>query len=420
HFIIPEYRVDEAVNGILEELEKRVRELKSEGKQLEAHRLEQRTKYDVEMIKEMGYCNGIENYSRYLDGRKPGEPPRTLLDYFPDDYLLVVDESHIAVPQIHAMIGGDRSRKKNLVDFGFRLPSAYDNRPLTFKEWESRIYQVIFMSATPGDYELEHSTQIVEQIIRPTGLVDPIVDVRPTKGQINDLVNEIEKIVKRKEKIMVTTLTKRMAEHLVDYFKEVGIRAEYLHSEIDTIQRAELIRQLRLDEFDVLVGINLLREGLDIPEVSLVAILDADKSGFLRDTRSLIQTIGRASRNINGHVIMYADIMSANMKSAINETNRRRKIQLEYNKKNGIVPRTITKPIQESLSEELVKQEQEIKVIEDKIKDMMNSEIEIIDLINNLEIQMRNYANELKFEQAAFLRDKIRDLRSIYLKTPKH
>ncbi|MEX2725907.1 MAG: excinuclease ABC subunit UvrB, partial [Candidatus Sigynarchaeum springense] len=323
HFIIPDYRFDDAIQGIENELEDRVAELKAQGKLLEAHRLEQRTKYDLEMIKELGYCTGIENYSRYLDGRKPGQAPRTLMDYFPDKYLLVVDESHIAVPQVHGMIDGDRSRKKNLVDYGFRLPSAYDNRPLTFDEWLAKIPQAIFMSATPGDWEMKQSTQVVEMIIRPTGLIDPYVEVRPSAGQIDDLVKEIGKVVDNKEKAMVTTLTKNMAENLSEYFKEIGIRAEYLHDEINTIERAEIIRKLRLDEFDVLVGINLLREGLDIPEVSLIGILDADKEGFLRDTRSLIQTIGRASRNVNGHVIMYADTMTRSMKAAIDETNRR-------------------------------------------------------------------------------------------------
>ncbi|MHA1684686.1 MAG: excinuclease ABC subunit UvrB [Promethearchaeota archaeon] len=419
HFIIPENRFEEALQEIMHDLDDRVLELESQGKMLEAHRLKQRTKYDVEMMREIGYCTGVENYSRYLDGRKPGEPPRTLLDYFPSDYLMVVDESHIAVPQLHAMIGGDRSRKKNLVDYGFRLPSAYDNRPLTFDEWEEQVPRVIFMSATPGDWEIKNSTQVVEQIIRPTGLVDPVIEVRPTKGQIDDIVKEIGKVLVRNEKVMITTLTKRMSENLVDYFKEVAVRAEYLHSEIDTIKRTELIRQFRLDEFDVLVGINLLREGLDIPEVSLICILDADKSGFIRDTRSLIQTIGRASRNVNGKVIMYADKVSISMKEAIVETNRRRSLQIAYNKEHGIEPKSIVKAIPDSLVNEIADQEAEISDVESKIKDAVDSEIEIIELITTLEIRMRELAKELKFEQAAFLRDKIMVLKKTYLKKKK-
>ncbi len=418
HFIIPDYRFDAAIQGIEEELEEQVNELKSKGKLLEAHRLEQRTKYDLEMIKELGYCTGIENYSRFLDGRQPGQAPRTLIDYFPDKFLIVVDESHIAVPQVHGMVDGDRSRKQNLVDFGFRLPSAFDNRPLTFDEWLAKVKQAIFMSATPGDWETKQSTQIVEMIIRPTGLIDPYVEVRPTAGQIDDLVKEIEKIIKLKEKAFITTLTKNMAENLSEYFKEIGVRAEYLHDEVNTMERAEILRRLRLDEFDVLVGINLLREGLDIPEVSLIGILDADKEGFLRDARSLIQTIGRASRNVNGHVIMYGDTMTRSMKAAIEETNRRRKKQVDYNTAHSITPKTIKKAIPESMSEEMQKQKEEIEGIEAQIAakaKSLDSEIEIAELIHTLEMQMLEFAAALKFEQAAYLRDKIRDLKANYL-----
>jgi excinuclease ABC subunit B len=415
HFIVPDYRFDEAIAGIEEELEERVDWFKEKGKLLEAHRLEQRTKYDLELIKEFGYCTGVENYSRFLDGREPGQPPRTLIDYFPDDFFMVVDESHIAIPQIHGMLEGDRSRKKNLVDYGFRLPSAYDNRPLTFDEWEAKIKQVVFMSATPGDWEKTKSSQVVEMVIRPTGLIDPYVEVRPTAGQIDDLIKEIDQILPRKEKVMITTLTKEMAENLSEYFKEIEMRAEYLHNEINTIERAEIIRKLRLDEFDILVGINLLREGLDIPEVSLIGILDADKEGFLRDARSLIQTIGRASRNVNGHVILYADTMTRSMKEAIDVTNRRRALQVAFNEEQGITPKTISKPIPDSLSEEMAKQEKELANVEAQIQEKMDSEIEVMELIRNLEVQMTQLAAELKFEQAAFLRDKIRDLKATYL-----
>jgi excinuclease ABC subunit B len=418
HFIIPDYRFDDAIQGIEDELDDRVADLKSKGKLLEAHRLEQRTKYDLEMIKELGYCTGIENYSRFLDGREPGQAPRTLIDYFPDKFLIVVDESHIAVPQVHGMIDGDRSRKRNLVDFGFRLPSAFDNRPLTFDEWLAKVKQAIFMSATPGDWETKQSTQVVEMIIRPTGLIDPRVEVRPTAGQIDDLVKEIGKVIKDKEKTLVTTLTKNMAENLSEYFKEIGVRAEYLHDEVNTMDRVEILRRLRLDEFDVLVGINLLREGLDIPEVSLIGILDADKEGFLRDARSLIQTIGRASRNVNGHVILYGDTMTRSMKVAMEETNRRRKMQVEYNTAHGITPKTIKKAIPESMSEEMQKQKEDIEGIEAQIAakaKSLDSEIEIAELIRTLEMQMLEFAAALKFEQAAYLRDKIRDMKATYL-----
>nr|6O8G_A Chain A, UvrABC system protein B [[Bacillus] caldotenax]6O8G_B Chain B, UvrABC system protein B [[Bacillus] caldotenax]6O8G_C Chain C, UvrABC system protein B [[Bacillus] caldotenax] len=345
HFVTREEKMRLAIQNIEQELEERLAELRAQGKLLEAQRLEQRTRYDLEMMREMGFSSGIENYSRHLALRPPGSTPYTLLDYFPDDFLIIVDESHVTLPQLRGMYNGDRARKQVLVDHGFRLPSALDNRPLTFEEFEQKINQIIYVSATPGPYELEHSPGVVEQIIRPTGLLDPTIDVRPTKGQIDDLIGEIRERVERNERTLVTTLTKKMAEDLTDYLKEAGIKVAYLHSEIKTLERIEIIRDLRLGKYDVLVGINLLREGLDIPEVSLVAILDADKEGFLRSERSLIQTIGRAARNANGHVIMYADTITKSMEIAIQETKRRRAIQEEYNRKHGIVPRTVKKEI---------------------------------------------------------------------------
>nr|6O8E_A Chain A, UvrABC system protein B [[Bacillus] caldotenax]6O8E_B Chain B, UvrABC system protein B [[Bacillus] caldotenax]6O8F_A Chain A, UvrABC system protein B [[Bacillus] caldotenax]6O8F_B Chain B, UvrABC system protein B [[Bacillus] caldotenax] len=345
HFVCREEKMRLAIQNIEQELEERLAELRAQGKLLEAQRLEQRTRYDLEMMREMGFSSGIENYSRHLALRPPGSTPYTLLDYFPDDFLIIVDESHVTLPQLRGMYNGDRARKQVLVDHGFRLPSALDNRPLTFEEFEQKINQIIYVSATPGPYELEHSPGVVEQIIRPTGLLDPTIDVRPTKGQIDDLIGEIRERVERNERTLVTTLTKKMAEDLTDYLKEAGIKVAYLHSEIKTLERIEIIRDLRLGKYDVLVGINLLREGLDIPEVSLVAILDADKEGFLRSERSLIQTIGRAARNANGHVIMYADTITKSMEIAIQETKRRRAIQEEYNRKHGIVPRTVKKEI---------------------------------------------------------------------------
>ena len=347
HFVTREEIMKIAIQNIEKELEERLEELRSQGKLLEAQRLEQRTRYDLEMMREMGFCSGIENYSRHLTLRPPGSTPYTLLDYFPDDFLIVIDESHVTIPQIRGMYNGDRARKQVLVDYGFRLPSALDNRPLRFDEFEERVHQVIYVSATPGPYELEKAPDVVEQIIRPTGLLDPTIDVRPIEGQIDDLIGEIQERVKRNERVLVTTLTKKMAEDLTDYLKEIGIKVRYLHSEIKTLERIEIIRDLRLGVFDVLVGINLLREGLDIPEVSLVAILDADKEGFLRSEHSLIQTIGRAARNANGHVIMYADTITKSMEKAINETRRRRSIQEEYNRKHGIVPKTIQKEIRD-------------------------------------------------------------------------
>ncbi|MFX1591076.1 MAG: excinuclease ABC subunit UvrB [Promethearchaeota archaeon] len=415
HFIIPEENKVRALELIREELEERIKYFKSQKKYAEAQRIERRVKFDLEMMKEMGWCKGIENYSRPLDGRPPGTPPMTLVDYFPDDFLIVVDESHITVPQIHGMIGGDRSRKNNLVDYGWRLPSAYDNRPLTFEEWETKINYVIFMSATPGDYELEKSTGVsAEQIIRPTGLVDPMVEIRSAKNQIDDLLGEIRKVIKNKGRTLITTLTKRMAEDIAEYYNELGLKITYLHSEVDTVERFEILRQLRDGTFDVLVGINLLREGLDLPEVQLVAILDADKLGFLRDTRSLIQTIGRASRNVDGKAILYGDRISAAMKAAIDETNRRRDKQIRYNEENKIAPQTIKKNILKSLSEEQDFKDREVKKLKQKVKEKMRElekegEIEVV--IQYLEDKMFMAAKELRFEDAAYLRDRIKEIK---------
>jgi len=394
HYATSKEKIEKAIESIEKELEERYNFLIDNGKILEAQRLMQRTRYDIEMLREVGYCSGIENYSRHFDGRQPGEPPYTLLDYFPDDYLLFIDESHVTIPQLRAMYGGDKSRKDNLVEYGFRLPSAYDNRPLKFEEFEKKINQAIFVSATPGEYEIKNSTQIVEQIIRPTGLVDPEIFVRPVKGQIDDLIGEIRNTVDKGYRVLVTTLTKRMAEDLTDYLKEIGIKVKYLHSDIDTIERMKIIRDLRLGELDVLIGINLLREGLDIPEVALVAILDADKEGFLRSQTSLIQTIGRAARNAESKVIMYADTITESMKRAIDETNRRRKIQMEYNKKHGIVPKTIIKPIFEVIEATKPVEVEDSLSKEDKQK-----------LIENIEKEMHKAAKQLDFERAAQLRD---------------
>lgn len=412
HFIIPDENKIKALDYIKKEMKEQIEKFKSEKKFAEAQRIERRVKHDLEMMKEMGWCSGIENYSRPLSGREPGTPPMTLIDYFPDDFLIVVDESHITVPQIHGMIGGDRSRKNNLIEYGWRLPSAYDNRPLNFEEWENKVKFLIFMSATPSKYELEKSEGIsAEQIIRPTGLVDPQVEVRPAKNQIDDLLGEIRKVTKNNGRILVTTLTKRMSEDIAEYYNELGIKIAYLHSEIDTIERFDILRQLRDGTHDVLVGINLLREGLDLPEVQLVAILDADKLGFLRDTRSLIQTIGRASRNVNGRAILYGDKVSTAMKEAINETNRRRKKQLKYNEVHDITPRTIQKNILKSLSEEQEFKEKETKklkkTIEEKIEELADMEI----ILEFLEKKMFLAAKELRFEDAAYLRDKIKDIK---------
>ncbi len=418
HFIIPEENKVKALEFIEQELEEQLEFFKSEQKFAEAQRLERRVRFDLEMMREMGYCKGIENYSRHLDGRAPGSPPMCLIDYFPEDFLIVADESHITIPQIHGMIGGDRSRKKNLIDYGWRLPSAYDNRPLTFEEWENKIQYIVFMSATPGSYELKRSGGIsAEQIIRPTGLVDPQIEVRPATNQIDDLLGEIRKVVENKGRVLITTLTKRMSEDIAEYYAELGVKIEYLHSEVNTVERFEILRKLRDGTYDVVVGINLLREGLDLPEVQLVAILDADKLGFLRDTRSLIQTIGRASRNVNGKAILYADRMSPAMKEAIEETNRRRNKQIEYNKTNNITPQTIQKNILESLSEEHEFKEKEVKRLKQHVKDKIE-ELEVkgdLDVIvQYLENKMLLAAKELRFEDAAFLRDKIIEFKEDY------
>jgi len=386
-------------------MEERIEWFKRHGKLIEAQRIEQRTKYDIEMMREVGFCSGIENYSRVLSGRKPGSAPFTLLDYFPDDYLLFVDESHVTLPQVRGMYGGDRARKKNLVDYGFRLPSAYDNRPLNFDEFTERINQVIYVSATPGEYERSRSAQIVEQVIRPTGLLDPEVSVRPTNGQIDDLLSEINKRTARKERVLVTTLTKKMAEDLTRYLDGMGVKVRYMHHDIDAIERMEIIRDLRLGEFDVLVGINLLREGLDIPEVSLVAILDADKEGFLRSETSLIQTIGRAARNASGYVIMYADSVTESMERAINETLRRRSIQMKYNEEHGITPKTIVKDVHDII--EITKKEDTPD--RKTFKKLSKREREAV--IKKLEKEMREASRMLEFEHAAFLRDKIKELK---------
>ncbi len=416
HFVTPEDKTKRAIKTITAELEERLEELRSENKLVEAQRLEQRTRYDLEMLDQMGYCSGIENYSRHLDGREPGSRPNTLLDYFPDnDFLVMIDESHMTIPQIGGMYAGDRSRKSKLVDYGFRLPSALDNRPLNFEEFEKLVPQAVYVSATPGPYELEHSEQVVEQIIRPTGLVDPKIDVRPTEGQIDDLLEEIRYTVdERNERVLITTLTKRMSEDLTEYLADAGIRVRYLHSDIDTLERSEIIRDLRLGEFDVLVGINLLREGLDLPEVSLIAILDADKEGFLRSERPLIQTIGRAARNSEGRVIMYADKITDSMRSAIDETERRRSIQQEYNEKHNIEPETIRKPVRKVVRpvKMVVSEDSDNNYSASGEKDNNKelTEREIQDKIIQLEDEMEEAADNLEFEIAAQIRDEIEEL----------
>ena len=412
HFVMPQERLEQAIRSIESELKVETAKLEKENKLLEAQRLMQRTKFDIEMMREIGYCSGIENYSRHFDGRNPGEPPASLLDFFPDDYLMVIDESHATIPQIRGMHNGDRARKNALVENGFRMPSAYDNRPLRYDEFEKRINQAIYVSATPAEYELEKSRTVVEQIIRPTGLVDPDIIVRPVENQIDDLIGEIKKVTEQGFRTLVTTLTKRMAEDLTDYLLEMGVRVRYMHSDIDTIERTQIVRGLRKHEFDVLVGINLLREGLDIPEVALVAILDADKEGFLRSERSLIQTIGRASRNAEGRVILYADNMTGSMERAIRETDRRREIQINYNDEHGIIPQTIQKDIQKELVKTYAKTGGEATGVMAIAEDM--SGMEIANIIIDLEADMHMAAKNLEFERAAQIRDKIKELRTSY------
>ncbi|MDU7331316.1 MAG: excinuclease ABC subunit UvrB [Finegoldia magna] len=411
HYATTQKKVEKAIVTIEEELEDRLKYFKDHNKLLEAQRLEQRTRYDIEMLKEMGFCTGIENYSRHMSQRKPGSRPYTLIDYFPKDFVTMIDESHVTVPQIGGMYEGDRSRKTSLVDYGFRLPSALDNRPLKFNEFESMMNQVIYVSATPGKYEKAKTNEVVEQIIRPTGLLDPKIEVRPTKGQIDDLVSEINKTIEKGERVLITTLTKKMSEDLTRYLEDLDIKVTYLHSDIDTIERMEIIRDLREGKYDVLVGINLLREGLDLPEVSLIAILDADKEGFLRSETSLIQTIGRAARNSNGHVIMYGDTITRSMDVAITETNRRREIQEEYNEEHNIIPTTINKSVRKRIQNTFVAEENESYDV-NKVTEFSKDEIEVI--IENLNTEMLKAAEELDFERAATLRDQIRNLKNTY------
>jgi len=408
HYVVPQAQIDKACDEIEKELEERIRYFKGEDKLLEAQRISERTNFDIEMLRETGFCSGIENYSRHLNGMPEGAQPYTLMDFFQDDYLIIIDESHMTVPQIRGMFAGDRSRKQTLVDYGFRLPSALDNRPLNFEEFEGHIDQMLFVSATPSEYEANHELLRTEQIIRPTGLLDPKVDVRPVEGQIDDLIAEVRKETAKKNKVLITTLTKRMAEDLTDYMREVGIRVKYLHSDIDTLERAEIIRDMRLDVFDVLVGINLLREGLDIPEISLVAILDADKEGFLRSETSLVQTIGRAARNVEGHVIMYADTVTDSMRRALDETERRRRIQQKYNEENGITPQSIKKAVRDliSITKEVAKEDVKFE----KDPESMNRQ-ELEKLIAEVQKKMKKAAADLDFESAAQLRDKMIELK---------
>ena len=408
HYVVPKERMEKAIRNIEIELEEQVKYFKSEGKLLEAQRIAERTNFDIEMMRETGFCSGIENYSRHLAGLAPGQPPNTLMDYFPDDFIIMIDESHKTVPQIGGMYHGDQSRKRTLVEYGFRLPSALDNRPLSFDEFESKIDQVMFVSATPGKYEEEHELLRAEQVIRPTGLLDPEVEVRPVEGQIDDLIGEVNKEIANKHKILITTLTKRMAEDLTDYMRELGIRVRYLHSDIDTLERTEIVRDMRLDVFDVLVGINLLREGLDIPEITLVAILDADKEGFLRSETSLIQTIGRAARNAEGHVIMYADTITDSMRAALDETQRRREVQMAYNEEHGITPKTIQKAVRDLIA---VSKKVAVSEVQMEKDPESMSEKELEKLIKELEKQMKKAAADLNFEAAAELRDKLIELK---------
>ena len=413
HYVVPQEKINEATKEIEKEMEERVRYFKSEDKLIEAQRIAERTNFDIEMLRETGFCSGIENYSRHLAGLEPGVPPYTLMDYFPEEFLIIVDESHITIPQVRGMYAGDQSRKSTLVDYGFRLPSAKDNRPLNFEEFESKIDQMLFVSATPNVYEQEHELLRAEQIIRPTGLLDPYVEVRPVEGQIDDLIGEVNKETSGGHKVLITTLTKKMAEDLTDYMREIGIRVKYLHSDIDTLERAEIIRDLRLDVFDVLVGINLLREGLDIPEITLVAILDADKEGFLRSETSLIQTIGRAARNSEGHVIMYADTITDSMRLALDETERRRAIQMAYNEEHGITPKTIRKSVRDliSISKKVAREEMQLK----KDPESMSKK-ELEKLIQDVEKKMKKAAAELNFESAAQLRDQMVELKKMLQK----
>ena len=413
HYVVPQEKINEATKEIEKEMEERVRYFKSEDKLIEAQRIAERTNFDIEMLRETGFCSGIENYSRHLAGLEPGVPPYTLMDYFPEEFLIIVDESHITIPQVRGMYAGDQSRKSTLVDYGFRLPSAKDNRPLNFEEFESKIDQMLFVSATPNVYEQEHELLRAEQIIRPTGLLDPYVEVRPVEGQIDDLIGEVNKETSGDHKVLITTLTKKMAEDLTDYMREIGIRVKYLHSDIDTLERAEIIRDLRLDVFDVLVGINLLREGLDIPEITLVAILDADKEGFLRSETSLIQTIGRAARNSEGHVIMYADTITDSMRLALDETERRRAIQMAYNEEHGITPKTIRKSVRDliSISKKVAREEMQLK----KDPESMSKK-ELEKLIQDVEKKMKKAAAELNFEAAAQLRDQMVELKKMLQK----
>ena len=405
-----EEHMEEAIKNIMEEMEAQVKQFEAEGKLIEAQRIRQRTEYDVEMLREMGYTNGVENYSRHMDGRKEGEPPFTLLDFFPEDFLIMIDESHMTMGQIKGMYNGDQARKKMLVDYGFRLPSALDNRPLRREEFESHVHQIVYVSATPGDYEMEQTETVVEQIIRPTGLLDPEVEVRPTMGQMDDLLGEINVRTEKGERVFVTTLTKKMAEDLTDYLKEMGVKVKYMHSDIKTLERTEIIRDLRLGVFDVLIGINLLREGIDVPEVSLVAILDADKEGFLRNERGLIQTIGRAARNSEGHVIMYADKITESMQKAMDETARRREIQMAYNKEHGIVPQTIKKEIRDLIS---ITKANEAEVAEDTVDYSAMNKKERQEAIKKLQKQMHEAAELLDFELAAQIRDMVLELKSM-------